>query len=316
MTDWADIAFEAGQTDYIERLNTLRTRAAALTDQVGLGYTPENVANKGVAGGYAPLGGDGKVPALHLPSYVDDVEEYADLASFPGTGSAGKIYTALDTGKIYRWSGSVYVELSPSPGSTDAVPEGAANKYFTAARAQAEVAPAMAAAAEKTTPVDADTLGLVDSAAGNALKKLSWAALKATLKTYFDTLYAPLSSALLVSPRLQAYTEKLGSHTLSSGTLTLDCATGNYFAVSLTGNVTSVVFSNVPAVAGTSVYPVTIKFTQDATGGRTVGGWPSAKWPGGTAPTITATAAAVDYVTGLVDEAGVLRLGRSWADSK
>jgi hypothetical protein len=32
MTDWADIAFEAGQTDYIERLNTLRTRAAALTD--------------------------------------------------------------------------------------------------------------------------------------------------------------------------------------------------------------------------------------------------------------------------------------------
>jgi len=42
---------------------------------------------------------------------------------------------------------------------------------------------------EKTTPVDADMVGLMDSAASNILKKLSWANIKATLKTYFDTLY-------------------------------------------------------------------------------------------------------------------------------
>ena len=41
----------------------------------------------------------------------------------------------------------------------------------------------------KSTPVDADELGLIDSAAGNVLKKLTWANVKATLKTYFDTLY-------------------------------------------------------------------------------------------------------------------------------
>lgn len=41
----------------------------------------------------------------------------------------------------------------------------------------------------KTTPVDADTIGLIDSAASNVLKKLSWANIKATLKTYFDSLY-------------------------------------------------------------------------------------------------------------------------------
>lgn len=45
------------------------------------------------------------------------------------------------------------------------------------------------AAVGKTTPVDADELPLVDSAASNGLKKLTWANIKATLKTYFDTLY-------------------------------------------------------------------------------------------------------------------------------
>lgn len=41
----------------------------------------------------------------------------------------------------------------------------------------------------KTTPVDADNLLLQDSADSNIWKKLSWANLKATAKTYFDTLY-------------------------------------------------------------------------------------------------------------------------------
>ena len=44
----------------------------------------------------------GKIPASELPSYVDDVEEYADLAHFPATGEEGKIYVAIDTGFTYR----------------------------------------------------------------------------------------------------------------------------------------------------------------------------------------------------------------------
>jgi len=43
--------------------------------------------------------------------------------------------------------------------------------------------------AAKATPVDADTMPLIDSAAANALKKVTWANIKAFLKTYFDTLY-------------------------------------------------------------------------------------------------------------------------------
>lgn len=52
---------------------------------------------------------DGKVPASQLPSYVDDVEEYASASDFPAAGERGKIYIALDTNKSYRWSGSEYV---------------------------------------------------------------------------------------------------------------------------------------------------------------------------------------------------------------
>ena len=82
-----------------------------------LGYTPENAANKGVANGYASLDGGGLVPSSQLPSYVDDVLEYANLAGFPVTGETGKIYVALDTNKIYRWSGATYIEVSPTVGT-------------------------------------------------------------------------------------------------------------------------------------------------------------------------------------------------------
>lgn len=50
--------------------------------------------------------------------------------------------------------------------------------------------------AAKTAPVDADSVVLVDSEAASVLKKLTWANVKATLKTYMDTLYQPLASAL------------------------------------------------------------------------------------------------------------------------
>lgn len=54
----------------------------------------------------------GTIAAANLPSYVDDVLEYDSFSKFPTTGESGKIYTALDTNKIYRWSGSAYVVIS------------------------------------------------------------------------------------------------------------------------------------------------------------------------------------------------------------
>jgi hypothetical protein len=104
-----------------------------------LGFTPENVANKAIANGYASLDSSGKVPSNQLPSYVDDVIEVANYAALPGTGETGKIYITISDSKTYRWSGSAYVEITASPGSTDAVPEGSTNLYFTNARARAAV---------------------------------------------------------------------------------------------------------------------------------------------------------------------------------
>lgn len=73
-----------------------------------------NNTDKGVPNGIAELDSTGKVPSSQLPSYVDDVLEYPSKTNFPVTGETGKIYVATDTNLTYRWSGTAYVEISPS----------------------------------------------------------------------------------------------------------------------------------------------------------------------------------------------------------
>lgn len=76
-------------------------------------------SEKGVANGVATLDGTGKIPSAQLPSYVDDVVEYSNLAALPGTGSSGILYIALDTNKQYRWAGSTYQQITS--GAVDSV---------------------------------------------------------------------------------------------------------------------------------------------------------------------------------------------------
>lgn len=66
--------------------------------------------------GKADLDGGGKVPASQLPSYVDDVLEYANRAAFPVTGETGKIYLALDNDHQWRWTGSTYADITSEAG--------------------------------------------------------------------------------------------------------------------------------------------------------------------------------------------------------
>ena len=109
----------------------------------------------GIANGVASLDANGFVPSTQLPSFVDDVLVFADLASFPTTGESGKIYVAADTNKVYRWAttGSMYVEISASPGSTDSVTEGTNNLYFTTQRARDSISVSGDLAYDNTTGV-------------------------------------------------------------------------------------------------------------------------------------------------------------------
>lgn len=78
------------------------------------GNTGSNVnidAQKGTAGGIASLDANGKVPTSQLPSYVDDVIEYASVNNFPVVGVSGVIYIAADTNIVYRWGGSAYIPI-------------------------------------------------------------------------------------------------------------------------------------------------------------------------------------------------------------
>ena len=86
------------------------TKPSYTASEVGAIASTEKGANSGVA----ELDTNGKVPSAQLPSYVDDVVEYASTSAFPATGESGKIYIALDTNKTYRWGGSEYVEISES----------------------------------------------------------------------------------------------------------------------------------------------------------------------------------------------------------
>jgi hypothetical protein len=94
-------------------------------------------------------------------STADEYHEYVNLAAFPGGGTADRIYVALDTGKFYRWTGSAYQLIS-----------------------ETDIAAVTHAATGKTTPVDADEMPIVDSAASNVLKKVTFANLKAWVKSW------------------------------------------------------------------------------------------------------------------------------------
>lgn len=150
--------------------NTSDVNKPVSTAQAAALALKEDAANKGIAGGYAPLDGSVKIPSAYLPSYVDDVLEYADFASLPVTGETGKIYITLDTNFEYRWSGSAYIQIVASPGTTDALVEGVTNLYFTAARVLATVLSGFSAAAGVVSSSDT-ILSAINKIVGNIALK-------------------------------------------------------------------------------------------------------------------------------------------------
>jgi hypothetical protein len=89
-----------------------------------------------------------------------------------------------------------------------------------------------------------------------------------------------------------SYAETYVAVTSTSNATTVDCEAGNTFSHTLTEN-TTFTFSNPPASG--SGYTMTIEIIQDAGATGYTVTWPaSVDWPSGTAPTLTATASAID----------------------
>ena len=85
-----------------------------------------------------------------------------------GAGDVGYVYYDTATAHSYIWNGSAWLQLQDT-----------------------SVATQIHGAEAKSTVVDADEFGLVDSEASYALKKKTYAELKANLKAYFDGIYSP-----------------------------------------------------------------------------------------------------------------------------
>lgn len=84
--------------------------------QNALGYTPEDVASKGVAFGYCPLGSDTKIPSAYIGQIA--VTAVFPTNVQPSTPSDGTVWVNTDTGisKIYSTATSIWYELGNSAG--------------------------------------------------------------------------------------------------------------------------------------------------------------------------------------------------------
>ena len=196
-------------------------------------------------------------------------------------------------------------------------------KLRSAKTAATAIATIIVGLSAKTTLVDADSMAILDSANSNALKKVTWANIKATLKTYFDTLYSGKIASLLedLTPQLggdldvngkkiasvsdgditiepngtgqiiaakNAYvktlSEMLVAHGNTSGAKTLDLSAASIHSATSTDAIVWT-FSN-PAATGRST-TFTLILTN---GGAYAQTWPaSVKWLAGVAPALTAS---------------------------
>lgn len=90
------------------------------------------------------------------------------------------------------------------------------------------------AATLKATPIGADEFALIDTAAANTLKRLTWTQLLATAKTYFDTVYATGTGAAIRS--LLGITTLSGSNTGDQTTITGNAGSATVLATARTIN--------------------------------------------------------------------------------
>lgn len=197
--------------------DTLITNLANVASPTGAEEVPVNVPGSPDT--------DGKVALSALASYVEETLGLGDAAGLDVGTTAGTVAAGDDS--RFTDARTPTGHASTHVNGTDDIQDATASQKGLATAAQitkldgienaadvtdaANVGSSIHGATEKTTPVDADAFPLIDSAASNALKKLTWANIKVALKAYFDTLYQAVGSYLTSGGALG---------TPSSGTLT------------------------------------------------------------------------------------------------
>lgn len=106
---------------------------------------------------------------------------------------------------------------------------------------------------------------------------------------------------------VDSYNESYAAVTSTTNATALDCETGNTFTHTLTEN-TTFTFTNPPTTG--IAYTFTLKVVQDALASGFTLTWPtSVDWPAATAPTLTATASAVDVFVFYTHDGGTTWYG-------
>lgn len=166
----------------------------------------KNSAGSGLVAGFttAGIGSVGNPPHDGMDIYIKNVGAVAFTLQHNNTTDAAVPFFFADTFDLAVPAGAILhfkynvagrVELVGVAGTAGGSGDMLASVYDPTGKAANAFAMDNMAnpTATKTTPIDADSLNLWDSVS-SIFKKVTWANIKATLKTYFDTLYKSVTS--------------------------------------------------------------------------------------------------------------------------